>query len=80
MTKTNSRKYCDYVKTKMGECCLDLLKSSIETFLDDKITENRLRKNDKSGESYYNVDNENTDKTSDSKNESETSNLDCKTN
>ena len=42
----------NYVKTKTGECGLDLLKSSLETLLDDKIIENRPRKNDKSGESY----------------------------
>ena len=52
----------NYVKTKTGECDLDLLKSSLETFLDDKIVENRHRKNDKSAESYYIADNENTNK------------------
>ena len=56
------------------------MKSSLETFLDEKIIENRPHKNDKSGESYYIVDNENTDKNSDSKTESETSNLDSKAN
>ena len=56
------------------------MKSPLETLLDDKIIENRPRKNDKSGESYYIVDNENTDKNSDSKTESETSNLDSKAN
>ena len=56
------------------------MKSSLETLLDDKIIENRPRKNDKSGESYYIADNENTDKNSDSKTESETSNLDSKAN
>ena len=49
----------------MGEFDLDLLKCSLETLLNDKIIENRPRKNDKSGKSYYNVDMENTDKTSD---------------
>ena len=44
------------------------------------IIENRLRKNNKSGESYYIVDNANTDKNSDSKTESETLNLDSKAN
>ena len=38
------------------------------------------RKNDKSGESYYTVDNEKTEKNSDSTTKSETSNLDSKTN
>ena len=52
----------NYVKTKTGECDLDLLKSSLETLLDDKIIENRPRKNDKSGKSYYIVDNENRQK------------------
>ena len=52
----------NYVKTKTGECDLDLLKSSLETLLDDKMIENRPRKNDKPGESYSIVDNENTDK------------------
>ena len=56
------------------------MKSSLETFLDDKIIENRPRKNDKSGASYYIADNENTDKNADSKTESERSNLDSKTN
>ena len=56
------------------------MKSSLETFLVDKIIENRPRKNDKSGESYYIADNENTDKNADSKTESERSNLDSKTN
>ena len=56
------------------------MKSSLETLLDDKIIENRPRKNDKSGESYYFVDNESTDKNSDSKTESETSNLDSEVN
>ena len=62
-----------YEKTKTGECDLDLLKSSLETLLDDKIIVNRPRKNDKSGESYYVLDNENTDNNSDSKTESKTS-------
>ena len=64
----------NYVKTKTGECDLDLLKSSLETLLDDKITEHRPRKNEKSGKSNYTVDNENADNNSDSK----TSNLDSK--
>ena len=70
----------NYVKTKTGECDLDLLKSSLETLLDEKIIVNRPRKNDKSGESYYIVDNENTDNNSDSKTESKTSNLDSEAN
>ena len=49
----------NYVKTKTGECDLDLLESSLETLLDDKMIENRPRKNDKPGESYSIVDNEN---------------------
>ena len=53
------------------------MKSSLETLLDDKIIENRPRKNDKS---YYIADNENTGKNSDSRTESETSNLDSKAN
>ena len=56
------------------------MKSSLETLLDDKIIENSPRKNDRSGESYYIVDSENTDKNSDNKTESETSNLDSKAN
>ena len=56
------------------------MKSSLETLLDDKIIVNRPRKNDKSGQSYYILDNENTDNNSDSKAESKTSNLDSKTN
>ena len=51
-----------------------------ETLLDYKIIENRPRKNGKSGESYYIVDNESTDKNSDSKTESKTSNLDSEQN
>ena len=43
----------------MGEYDLDLLKSSPETLLDDKIIVNRPRKNGKSSESYYTLDNEN---------------------
>ena len=78
--KPTTENIFNYVKTKTGECDLDLLKSSLETLLDDKIIENRPRKNDKSGESYYIADNENTDKNSDSKTESETSNLDSKAN
>ena len=50
----------------------------IEKFL--IIIENRSRRNNKSGESYYIVDNASTDKNSDSKTESETSNLDFKAN
>ena len=56
------------------------MKSSLETLLDDKITVNRPRKNDKSGESYYILDNENTDSNSDNKTESKTSNLDHEAN
>ena len=43
-----------------------------------RLIENRFCKNDKSGESYYIVDNENTDNNSDSKTESETSNVSSK--
>ena len=78
--KPTTESIFNYVKTKTGVCDLDLLKSSLETLLDDKIIENHPCKNDKSGESYYIVDNENTDKNSDSKTESETSNLDSKAN
>ena len=78
--KPTTESIYDYVKTKTGECDLDLLKSSQETLLDYKIIENRPRKNGKSGESYYIVDNENTDKNSDSKTESKTSNLDSEQN
>ena len=67
-----------YIQTKKGECDLGLLKSSLETLLDDKIIKNRPRQNDESDESYYIVDNENTDSNSNSKTESETSNLDSK--
>ena len=70
----------NYVKTKTGECDLDLLKSLLETLLNDKIILNRPRKNDKSGESYYIVDNENTENNSESKTERKTSNLDSKAN
>ena len=56
------------------------MKSLQETLLDYKIIENRPRKNGKSGESYYIVDNESTDKNSDSKTESKTSNLDSEQN
>ena len=59
---------------------MDLLKSSLETLLNEKIIKNRPRKNDKSGELYYIVDNENTDSNSDSKTESKISNLDSKAN
>ena len=72
--KPTTESLFNYVKTKTGEYDSDLLKSSLETLLDDKIIENRPRKNDKSGESYYIVDGENTDKNSDNKTESETSN------
>ena len=78
--KQTTESIFNYVKTKTGECDLDLLKSSLETLLDDKIIENRPRKNGKSGESYYIVDNENTVSTSDGKTESKTSNLDCTAN
>ena len=78
--KPTTENIFNYVKTKTGECGLDLLKSLLETLLDDKIIGNGPRKIDKSGESYYIVDNENTDKNSDSKTESETSNLDSKAN
>ena len=57
----------NYVKTKLGECDLDLLKSSLETFLDDKIIETLPCKNDKSCELYCLIDNENADSNSDSK-------------
>ena len=78
--KPTTESIFNYVKTKTGECNLDLLKSSPEILLDDKTIENRPRKNDKSGESYYIVADENSDKISDSKTESETSNLDSKAN
>ena len=72
----------NYVKTKIGECDLDLLKSSLETFLDDKIIETLPCKNDKSGESYivdnHIVDNENADSNSDSKTKSKASKLESK--
>ena len=61
--KTTTESIVNYVKTKTGECDLNLLKSSLETLLDDKIIENRPRKNDKSGESYYIADNETQTKT-----------------
>ena len=57
----------NYVKKKIGECDLDLLKSSLETFLDDKIIETLPCKNDKTGELYCLIDNENADSNSDSK-------------
>ena len=78
--KPTTESIFNYVKRKTGEWDLDLLKSSLETLLDDKIIENCPPKNDESGESYYIVDNENTDKNSDSKTESKTSNLDSKAN
>ena len=56
------------------------MKSSPKTLLDDKIIENRPPKNEKSGETYYIEDNENTDKNSDSKTESERTNIDSKAN
>ena len=59
--KPTTESIFNYVKTKTGECNLEYL---LETLLDDKIIENRPRKNDKSGESYYTVDNENTGKNS----------------
>ena len=62
--KPTTESIFNYVKRKTGECDLDLLKSSLETPLGDKIIENRPRKNDRSGESYYIVANENTDKNS----------------
>ena len=52
----------------------------LKTLLDDKILANCPRKNGKSGESYYIVENENTVSNSDSKHESKTSNLDSKAN
>ena len=64
----------------MGDCDLGLLKSSLGTLLDEKIIENRPRKNDKSGESYYIPDYENTNSNPDSKTKSQTSNLDSKRN
>ena len=78
--KATTESIFNYVKTKTGECDLDLLKSLLETLLDDKIIENRPRKNGKSGESYYILDKESAGKNSDSKTESETSNLDSKAN
>ena len=78
--KPTTESTLNYVKTKTGEYDLDLLKSSLETLLDGKIIKKRPRKNDKSGESQYIVDNENKDKNSGSKTVSETSNLDSKTN
>ena len=53
--KPTTKSVFNYVKTKTEEC-----ESSLETLLDDKIIVNRPRKNDKSGESYYILDNENT--------------------
>ena len=50
--KPTTESIFNYVKTKTRECDLDSLKSLLETLLDDKIIENRPRKNDKSGESY----------------------------
>ena len=76
--KPTTESLFNYIKTKTGECDLDLLKSSLETLLDDKIIVNRPCKNDKSGESYYILDNENTDSNSDNKTESKTSNLNSK--
>ena len=55
---------------KTSDCDLDLLKSSLETLLDDKIIANRPRKNDESGESYSIADGENTDSSSEGKTES----------
>ena len=78
--KLTTESIFNYVKTKTGECDLDLLKSSLETLLDDKIIVYRHRKNDKSRESYYILDTENTDSNSDNKTESKTSNLDSKAN
>ena len=78
--KPTTESIFDYVKTKTEDCDLDLLKSSLETLLDDKIIENRPRKNGKSGESYSIVDNENINKNSDSKTESERKNIDSKAN
>ena len=57
--KLRTKSIFNYVKTKTGECNLDLLKSSLEAPLDDKIVEDRSRKNDKSSESYYIVDKKN---------------------
>ena len=71
--KPTAESIFNYVETKTGECNLYLLKSTLETLLDYKIIENRFCKNDTSGESYYIVDNENTDNNADSKTESETS-------
>ena len=78
--KPTTESIFNYVRTITEECDLDLLKYLLETLLDGKIRVNRPRKNDKSGESYYIVDNENTDNNSDSKTESKTSNLDSKAN
>ena len=57
--KLTTKSIFNYVKTKTGECNLDLLKSLLEAPLDDKIVEDRSRKNDKSSESYYIVDKKN---------------------
>ena len=51
--KPTTESIFNYVKTKTEEC-----ESSLETLLDDKIIVNRPCKNDKSGESYYILDNE----------------------
>ena len=45
--KPTTERIFNYVKTKTGEYDLDLLKSSLETLLGDKIIENRPRQNDK---------------------------------
>ena len=44
--KPTTESIFDYVKTKMRECDLDLLKSSLEALLDYKIIENRPRNQD----------------------------------
>ena len=62
--KPTTESIFNYAKTKMGEYDSDLQKSSLVTLVDDKTIENRFRKNDKSGESYYILDNENSDKNS----------------
>ena len=78
--KPTTESIFNYVTTKTGECDLDLLKSSLETLLDNKIIVYRPRKNDKSCESYYILDNENTDSNPDNKTESKASNIDSKAN
>ena len=42
-----TQSFFNYIKTKMGEFDLDLLKFLLEILLDDEIKENRPCKNDK---------------------------------